>query len=259
MPESIVLEGEQSDSSREMALMIAHDLRSPLTGISACFELLQTGFFGELNERGMSTVSRLQNVTARLLSMVDDLLSLEQMNAGKLILQNKKTDFGFLCTSAIDSIATLADNAQIKIDVKNGGTEIVCDAGLIIRVCTNLIANAIKYSPPKETIELSLWAIGDYVEINIKDRGPGIPDSLSENIFDPFVQGSCHDRSVYGGSGLGLHICKAIVEAHGGSIGVSQRPGGGSVFWFRLPNKGLPPLGSSSCCADTQLRKNYLH
>lgn len=100
---------------------------------------------------------------------------------------------------------------------------------------SNLVSNAIKFSPPNSKIVLSAHRFGGYIEISVVDQGRGIPADKQEIIFERFRQVAAEDEVLAGGSGLGLAICKAIVEAHGGKIGVYSHAGAGSTFWFKLP------------------------
>src|SRR5262249_51516786 len=140
---------------------------------------------------------------------------------------------------AIESVANLAEQKNITIEqYLHGSSKILADKDRLCQVLINFLSNAIKYSPEQGTIKVVVESIGDeLIKFSVIDKGRGIPDEKLEKIFDRFVQVEESDATDKGGSGLGLAISKAIVEQHGGTIGVGSVMGRGSEFWFKLPLK----------------------
>lgn len=221
-------------SKRDFVAMLTHDLRSPLTALVMRFEMLENGVYGELNKSGKDSVARARSTMTRLISMINDLLSVERMESGSVNLELRHIAFSDVCNLAIESVSALAAEANLSIEW-SGSEELYCDPERIVRVIVNLLSNAIKFSPPEQTIFLRAKKIENCIEITISDTGRGIPVEQQSLIFERYKQLDRGDELVKGGSGLGLPVCKAIVEAHGGTIGVVSAPGKGSIFWFRLP------------------------
>ena len=142
------------------------------------------------------------------------------------------TDLAELALQSIAVVKTLADANAIKIDVFGDHAVVSVDKERIMQVMINLLSNAIKYSPNGATITVDIARKKDSAHIKIEDQGKGIPRHMLESVFDRFQQ--AHGGGT-GSSGLGLAICKAIVEAHGGEIGVVSEVGSGSIFWLQLP------------------------
>jgi signal transduction histidine kinase len=114
----------------------------------------------------------------------------------------------------------------------------LADEDRLVQVLVNLLSNAVKFSPKGKSVEISSQADGVWVEVRVADQGPGIPLNLRDAIFEPFFQADSADSRSQGGSGLGLAISRTMVKEFGGSMGVEDRPGGGSVFWLRVPVTG---------------------
>ncbi len=222
---------------RELISIVSHELRTPLLSISAVLELFASGATGELSEKGMNRLSFTREECDRLIRLINDLLHIEKMEAGKFLLDTQKVSLEELLDGSIKSVTQLAEARHIKIEASIVGKEreFVADRDRICQVLINLLSNAIKYSPESETIQITVESKNSCFEFRVVDKGRGIADELREKIFERFVQVDEADASKKGGTGLGLAIAKAIVEQHGGQIGVDSETGKGSSFWFRLP------------------------
>lgn len=222
---------------QEVVAMVSHDLRSPLTSIQAMFDLLEAGVLGELNDKGEDKIRRSSASLNRLISMINDLLDMEKLESGMFELHLAEVPFSTLAAHAREAIHSSAE--QRKIDIKTSASQaaVYCDGDRIVRVLINFLSNAIKFSPEGATVMMEVSQIGDSIQIDVIDRGKGIPTDQLETIFERFKQVERDDELTKGGSGLGLAICKAIVEAHNGAIGATSQIGEGSTFWIRLPNK----------------------
>ncbi len=212
--------------------MVSHDLRSPLAAINGAVELVESGLYGEITEKGKKRLRTAQTECDRLLLLVNELLDIEKMEAGMMEMKLAPTDLAELVVQSINSVKTLAETNAVKIEVFGDHAIVSVDKERIMQVFINLLSNAIKYSPQGSTITVSVAMKQDSAHIKIEDQGQGIPRHMLESVFDRFQQ--AHGGGA-GTSGLGLAICKAIVEAHGGKIGVVSEVGSGSMFWLHLP------------------------
>ena len=220
---------------QQLTAVVSHDLRTPLTSMQGALTLLTMGALGELPEQAAKKVKILDSEIVRLIAITNDLLEMESLTAGRLELYMRETDVADLFERSKDSVETFAEQHGVKIVVAETDLKITTDADRLARVLINLLGNAIKFSPPGETVSLEISSTADQVEISVSDRGRGIPDGYHEVIFERFKQVEEADSKEKGGSGLGLAICKSIIEQLGGTIGVESTFGKGSRFWFKLP------------------------
>lgn len=212
--------------------MLVHDLRAPLTSLSVSLQLAaaEVDPSGSLKE---SLVDATQS-TRRLGDMVSDILDLGRMEAGELPLERVSFDLRSVCEGAIAATLTAGSRVRIVRDWPPDAADIVADATLISRVVANLVDNAVKFSPPDQPVRLALEPRRGAVRLTVEDCGPGVPEEARRRIFDKYGQAGrgLGDRR---SSGLGLAFCRLAVEAHGGTVGVDEAPGGGSRFWFDIP------------------------
>ena len=220
---------------RELISVVSHELRTPLLSISSALELFSMGVLGDLSEKAQNRLKFAQDEASRLIRLINDLLDIEKMEAGKFVLDKSEFRVDELINAAIASVAQLAEPKQIKLESSAVDTAIFADRDRLCQVLINLLSNAIKFSPDSGIITVTAEPIDASLEFRVTDQGRGIPEELQEKIFDRFVQVEKTDQTLRGGSGLGLAISRAIVEEHGGSIGVDSQAGKGSTFWFRLP------------------------
>jgi len=217
----------------EFLAMVSHDLRSPLSSILGTFKLVLAKAFGDVPA---AAAERMQAVTAnvnRLLALINDLLDIEKLEAGKLELVPEPTDIADLLKRAVAEIEPVAGEKKVGINVDCRCRQFTLDGDRIIQVLLNLLSNAVKYSPEQTTVTLMAVEQGGTLEISVQDQGRGVPDEFKDTVFERFKQVKSSD--VRTGTGLGLPICKMIVEAHGGNIGVDSKVGQGSRFWFKVP------------------------
>jgi len=227
---------------QDFVSMVSHDLRSPLTSIVGTVQLLEAGLFGALNESGVEQLAVTGREVDRLISLVNSLLDIEKLEAGRMDLKMESVELESVVSSSVQSLIYLAEKNRIEIVTDLPSYKVWADSSSLVQVLVNLIDNAIKFSPPDSTITVSAHVgrdpaqAQDMVEIRVQDRGRGIPESHRTAIFDRFKQVELADRVQKKGSGLGLAICKSIVGAHGGQIGVESEVGNGSTFWFSIPS-----------------------
>jgi signal transduction histidine kinase len=214
--------------------MVVHDLRSPIAAVFMTIDLLLAEGAEPLSQVQRAQLMRCAPTLKRLLGLVNSLLDLGKLEAGKLHLDVRLTRVRKLFEESVAAIAALANSRQISIQ-QDGDLDgkVAVDAERIIQVVINLLSNAVKFSPPDGTVRLSARISDKTATIIVNDEGPGISEEDRKKIFERFEQ--AFDPNQPGTSGLGLFISKSIVESHGGNIGVRSTPGQGSSFWFTVP------------------------
>ncbi len=213
--------------------MMVHDLRSPLTGIRGYLGLVRSTV-EELAVPGvLEDLDQAERGVVQLTEMVSDLLDVSRFEAGAMPLDRVPTDLGRL---AAEAIASLGRPLPVTIELAGAEQEVplVADPAVVRRVITNLVANAVKFSPRGGVVRVSAARRGEAAWLEVMDSGRGIPAEYHERIFDKFGQVSGNGPGQVRSSGLGLAYCKLAVEAHGGRIGLRSAPGTGSTFWCVL-------------------------
>ena len=219
----------------EFIAMTGHELRTPLTALRGALAILAGGRHGVLDEKGTHMLEIAVESTDRLSRLVNDLLDLQRMELGRLQMEKKPCDAARLLRDTLGALQPLAEKAQVKLETAPADLTVQCDAGRIIQALTNLISNAIKFSPPGESVQVRVERRNADAVFSVEDRGRGIPPEHLEGIFERFRQVYDSDAREHGGTGLGLAISRGIVQQHGGRIWADSRPGGGAVLRFTLP------------------------
>jgi len=219
----------------EFVMTASHELRTPLTSIGMSIDLLLEGATKKLNEKEQQLLSAAHEEVQRLKAFVSNLLDLSKIEAGKMEMELSSISIRGLFEKAATVFNAQKEEKAVDLSfsVPEELPNVRGDDNKITWVLTNLISNALRYTPSGGHINLSAESFGPSVQISVSDDGPGIPYEYQSKIFDKFVQVKS-DKAV-GGSGLGLAICKEIVRAHGGTIWVDSVPGSGSTFTFTLP------------------------
>lgn len=222
---------------QEVISMVSHDLRSPLMSLDFSLTLIGSGKYGELNEKGLKELSSAEMSAKRLIRLINDLLDIEKIESGKLNVLKMPLEFRTLAEHCTDAVRALAVSKEIELVIEsNDEIEFPGDGDRLEQVIINLLGNAIKFSPNNSKVIVRGEEKERFVEIRVIDSGPGIPADYKKKIFERFQQVSRGDGKEKEGTGLGLAISRAIVEAHGGTIGVDSEDGKGSSFWIRLPD-----------------------
>jgi two-component system, NtrC family, sensor histidine kinase KinB len=240
-----ITERKQLDSLRDdLSAMIYHDLRSPLANIVSSLDMLRT-LVPEISGDGQGNivtqvVSIAIRSSERMQRLINSLLDINHLEAGQPITNRKPIDVLPLIREALDSVYPITVTKRQKINLETDGTlpKIWVDEDMIRRVLINLLENATKFTHLEGVLSVGAKADGDWVEIWVRDTGPGIPTEAQETIFNKFsriqVERLQGDR-LPKGLGLGLAFCRLAVQAHGGKIGVESEPGSGSCFFFSVP------------------------
>jgi two-component system sensor histidine kinase KdpD len=221
-----------------MLSALSHDLRTPLTamvGLADSLFLIKPA----LPSAALETAQALHEQSARLAGMVGNLLDMARLNAGEVTLRREWQPLEEVVGAGIKLLGNALADHPVKVELPADLPLLEFDAVLVERVLCNLLENAAKYAPPHTSIELSAQRTGNTVAVMVKDRGIGFPEHRGDELFNMFVRGQAESGKP--GVGLGLAICKAIVEAHGGHIHAESRADGGACVTFTLP-VGNPPV-----------------
>lgn len=218
---------------------VSHELRSPLTSVMGALKLITAGAFGALPEKPSALLDvALRNVD-RVVLMINDLLDLEKLDAGKMEIELEPTDLSAVVQEAIDGNTAYAEELGVSITSEGLDRPWIFDGNhqRMIQVLNNLLSNAAKFSRPGGVVEVELRERGDSLQLLVKDSGLGIPKEAQGNVFERFAQAGSKDQGRRRGTGLGLSIAKAIVEHHGGVIRFTSEVGVGTTFWIDLPKR----------------------
>lgn len=242
----------------EFVSIVSHEMRTPLTSIKNCINIILTEATGKINENQKKFLSMASDSTNRMARLINDLLDLSKMESGRMEYHFEKIDLNSILESVITSLQTQITTKNIHITKKIAANlpKIYADSGKITQVITNILDNALKFTPSQKNIQVgvrkmqgenltvknttfnlpvSVFKQDSFVEINIKDSGSGITAQDMDKIFDKFQQVEDSLKREVGGTGLGLPIAKSIVNAHNGQIWVESKEGQGSNFRFILP------------------------
>jgi PAS domain S-box-containing protein len=222
---------------QEFVAMVSHDIKSPLSSVISTLGLVNADAFGSISQRGKTIVARSEKEVVRLITMLNDLLLLEKIEAGKFELQPSLLELRDVLHESVEAVQHAAADRSIAIEVPDTNAHVYADGARLVQVLVNLLSNAIKFSPQNGVIKVSAQDTPEWLEVKVADQGRGIPSAYQKSIFEKFKQVEASDSREKGGTGLGLPICKMIIEGHGGTVGVDSEEGQGSTFWFRIPKQ----------------------
>ncbi len=216
---------------------VSHELRTPLTALEASIEMLLDPAGNLTSEEKEQLYISLHLGIFRLHTLFDNLLEGANIEARRFRISPRIADLAPIVAEAIQTMQPLLFkyDQHLSVELPLDPPRVFADKRRIVQVLVNLISNANKYGPPGEEICLEVSATSETTRLVIKDRGPGIPLNQRDNLFSRFIFPTEGTEVSQAGAGLGLSVVKAIVEAHGGEVGVEDRPGGGTQFWFTLP------------------------
>ncbi len=224
----------------------AHELRNPLAGMSLLLQVVEKQLAnGQTVEA--STVARLREPVDRLTRLVADLVDVARLERGHLQLRLVRGDMSTWIQRWSEALQLHAPGRQIVFLFPSARSEIELDADRINQVLTNLLENAVRHTPSSTPIEIRVEPLPTGVRVSLRDQGSGIAEDMLERIFEPFSMGRFdeNEESSHAGLGLGLSICREIVELHGGKIGAHSQIGAGSTFYFDLPWR-VPQRGNGA-------------
>lgn len=240
----ITLEKEIEQMKDDFVHSITHDLRSPMTSIRGFLEFLIDGSAGEINEQQKEFLEIIDKSSNRLLSMINDILDVAKMESGSMPLDLTEADIFEVSQSVVNSLRSEAqrDNISLQVVKETDIKTINMDKNLIYRVITNLVSNALKFTPADGQVRVVLTDKEDKIQVSVEDTGEGMPEEYLDKIFDKFeqVKGSKGKRR---GTGLGLTIVKRVIESHNGKVWVESELTKGSKFIFWIP-RGLDKVNT---------------
>ena len=220
----------------EFISTVSHELRTPLTSLRASLGLISSGALDKRPEKQRQMAEMAIGNCDRLIRLVNDILDFDRVERGKLPLNRQPVEAIDLLRRAADVAHASASQVHISFRIEAPQVLVLADEERTLQVLNELVANAIKFSPPETQIRLAAQPSGESeVCFIVEDQGRGIATEKLEHIFDRFQQGDASDSRALGGTGLGLALCRSIVEQHGGRIWAESTPGQGSRFLFTLP------------------------
>ncbi|MGZ3625704.1 MAG: sensor histidine kinase, partial [Ktedonobacteraceae bacterium] len=235
--ESLQVEVLRRTDALRAALLssVSHDLRTPLASIkAAASSLLQEDVQWDEETRRSFTLA-IEREADRLNRLVGNLLDMSRIEGGALKPEKEWYPIDELIHDVLDRMRPLLQDREVRVFLPADLPPVELDYLQMDQVLTNLIENAIRYTPPRSPVEISVRVADEQMTISIADYGPGIPPNDKERIFDKFYRVLDMQRKGKEGSGLGLAVCRGLVEAHGGRIWAENRNGGGAIFRFTLP------------------------
>ncbi len=221
----------------EFVSTVSHELRTPLTSIRGALGLVLGKGAKDLSPKFLRLLETANRNSERLTFLINDILDLEKINAGKLEFHLEAINLSTLAKRAVEENEGYAHshNVRLKLILKGkDSTTVRADEHRLLQVFANLISNAVKYSAENDTVEIEVKRINDKLRVSVADNGPGIPAEFRSRIFARFAQADSSDTREKGGTGLGLTITQAIIEQLGGSISFNSDPGEGAEFFFEL-------------------------
>lgn len=230
----------------EFIAMVSHELRTPLTSIHGGIKLLSQNIVPSDSEQGRRLLEVAATSSERLVRLVEDILELEKLESGKSLLRKEFMHTHTLTHQVLDSLKPIAESKNITLEAIDPGVQLMADSDRLSQVLTNLLDNAIKFSPDNATVALEIeqtatsqknssQGADSTIIFSVRDQGIGIPPEQQAKIFERFMQADHDNENEKGGTGLGLTICRNIVEQHGGRLWVESTVGEGSCFYFTLP------------------------
>lgn len=239
--------------------IVSHELRTPLTSIRGALGLAAGPMAKELPEKANRLISIAYKNCERLTLLINDILDIDKIESGQMRFEMKPEDLDQLLRQAIEVNQPYAEKLGVMLKVVGieHGDQVNVDAARLSQVMANLLSNAAKFSNRESEVEVSVQRVNGRIRVSVKDYGAGIADEFKPQIFGKFSQSDSSSTRIKGGSGLGLHISKQIMERMGGSIGFDTEVGKGSTFWVELP---LLFKGNVSGPADEKdVQRSLLH
>lgn len=244
----LIMVGSVQDITERMRLQkmkeafiatVSHELRTPLTSISGALNLLQSGELASLSEKSAKLLNIASNNCNQLIHLISDLLDIEKLVAGKMSFEMRETNIRSVLQRSIHDHQLYLGGKSVRFALNIAECideiSILIDEHRLMQILANLLSNAVKYSPNEGMVTLSAQKIADYIELSVEDEGEGVPEEFRSRIFQRFSQADTSTSKMKGGTGLGLALCKELVEAMGGTIGYTSNKTSGARFYLHLP------------------------
>ncbi|MEM5769257.1 MAG: ATP-binding protein, partial [Bacillota bacterium] len=217
---------------------VAHDLRTPLTALTGASSLLTDKFEQLSLEEQKKLAADISEEMIWLANFVENILNMTRIGEGQLFLHKEDEVVDDVVNEATSHMSRILQNRHLEVSLPNEVISLPMDGKLVVQVLVNLLDNAVKHTPLDSCIDLKVGMLGNDVVFEVCDNGNGIAEDIMDRLFDRFTTQKNNIIDGKRGMGLGLAICKAIVEAHGGAIRAENQPAGGARFVFSLPNGG---------------------
>lgn len=231
---------EQANRSKsEFLATMSHELRTPLNAVIGFSDIIANRAFGENDPRYYDYALDINASGRHLLSLIEDLLEMARLDAGRQTLHRETVDLAGLVEEAVTVVRQMAADKHIRLDNHVGDDvgELFADARAFRQIVINLLSNAIKYSPENTAVRIDADRRPDGLHMAVADQGIGIPEDMLEAVFEPFRQVESHKARHHNGVGLGLAISRRLMQMHGGAIGLASKPGQGTRAWLFFPTE----------------------
>jgi CheY-like chemotaxis protein len=245
----------------EIVSTVSHELRTPLTSIRGSLGLLQSGAMGALPSQAAAMVTIAYTNSGRLVRIINDILDIGTIEAGKLTLQMSVVPLAELLQQAVESNAGFAEKCEVRFLLEHvaANERVMADPNRLMQVVSNLLSNAAKFSPPDADVLIRVRPGSTMMRIEVQDSGAGIAEAFRPHVFAKFAQADASAARRFEGSGLGLSIARKLTEAMGGRIGFESVVDEGTVFYIELPRMdAAPTMLQASRLSETDAYKVLL-
>jgi len=239
----ITLEEEVDRMKSEFISLASHQLRTPLSAIKTYSHMLADGYMGEVNDTQKKSLRTIIAATNRMNELISTLLNITRIESGTIAITPKVIEVDQLTEEVIKELSLMAADKSIELTVKSAGQRsktVRTDPLILKEIISNLVTNAIKYTPDKGSVNLTIQAYQHTVQISVRDSGWGIPESQHEQIFSKFFRAQNIVKRETTGTGLGLYLVKGLIDAIGGEIWFKSAEGKGTTFYVSLPRYTKP-------------------
>lgn len=232
-------EGKESEDMEQFFSMISHELKTPLVPIQTYVKLLKEGQFGNLDEAQKEKLGLVDSNTATLSKLIQNMLDYQKLSCGSMEMKKEKNNLENIVSDSFSSLCSEFEQKEIKKTISiEGDIELICDAKRISQILTNLLENSLKAIQPKlGAIKVYVSQSENAVTLSVHDNGCGIPKEELDKVFSKFYQVDMSNTREKGGVGLGLSICKKIIDAHDGKIWIESELGHETTIHVTLPKK----------------------
>jgi PAS domain S-box-containing protein len=236
----ITLEQEVDRMKSEFISLASHQLRTPLSAIKTYTHMLYEGYMGDLNESQKNSLNTVINASNRMNELISTLLNITRMESGTIAITPKPIELNLLADDVAKELSLMAATKAIKVTVQcrpKTGITVVTDSLIVKEVMSNLVSNAIKYTPEKGTVSIHVREQKNNIVVEVRDSGWGIPKFSQDQIFSKFFRAHNIVRRETTGTGLGLYLVRGLIDALGGEVWFKSQEGKGTSFYFSLPKK----------------------
>jgi PAS domain S-box-containing protein len=243
---------EMERMKSEFVSIVSHELRTPLTSIRGSLGLIKGAMADEVSERARRLIDIAHSNCERLIVLINDILDIDKIASGQMRFEKDEVAMAPIVAQAVEGIQAYAEQFGVQVRVRRSDASLaaVVDTGRLMQVLANFLSNAVKFSPRGGMVEVDLTRYRNHVRIAVTDHGPGIAEDFKPHIFGKFMQADSTVTRAKGGTGLGLHIGKQIVEHMGGQVGFDSVLGWGATFWLTLPLVTMPSPVPAALTSD---------